>query len=211
MSDNVLVKGKSPEDNYELYNNLRVNSDGSIINRDFFYELSRGGLSNLSSVFKFGRLNNAGATEQVVWDYGGDYNFLTSAEPISMVSTSTNDNPTGTGARSVVIYGQDDDFNEISEVLIPNGTTPVISTNSYRRFYRALVLTSGTDSPVNDANEGDLTFTSTITTKVQGQIKARNGQTLMAVYTVPAGKTGYITGIGVSTSEGKFELVKAKL
>ena len=178
---------------------------------EFFLEIAKENIPGYGSVFKFGRNSDVTSTEEVVWDYGGDYTFLTSAEQISIVSTNANDNIAGTGARTLIVYGLDNDFNEQNETITLTGTTPVITTKSYRRFNRMLVLTSGSDSPTIDANEGTITATSVTTATVQAQILPRNGQTLMAVYTIPAGKTGYVTGIGLRTPEGKSILVKAKV
>lgn len=180
-------------------------------NSDFFLDVSKGDVEFHSSIFKFGR-SNVGSSEEVIWDGSGDYNFLSSAETLVVVSDDTDDNfyTSGLGARVVIVYGLDNDFNMIQEVVLLNGTTPVITSQSFRRTFRALVVSSGIDSPVSDANQGTISFTSSTSSSLQAQILPSNGQTLMAVYTVPACYDAYVTGVGASVGEGKSLLVKYK-
>ena len=109
------------------------------------------------------------------------------------------------------MFGLDSAYNEISELIAMKGTDTVVSANKYHRLFRAFVTTSGTNSTVSDANLGDISFTTATGDTLQAQIKSRNGQTLMSVYTVPAGKTAYVTGVGASIGQGKECLIKYKL
>lgn len=178
---------------------------------DFFLGISRGNVIGTTSEFKFARSSLISTTESVVWDGGGDYTWITTAEKLSIVSTSTNDTGAGTGARTLLVAGLDSDYNVQSEVLTLTGTTPVITELLYIRVYRALVVTSGTDSAAADANDGIITITGDSSSTVLARILAGNGQTLMSTYTVPAGKTAYITGATFSAGEGKQCTFKAKI
>ena len=182
------------------------------INREapFFLEVSRGRIEAHSSEFKFSRSTLVGAAESIVWDGGGNYTFLDNAEIMSVVSTSVEDAVGGTGASSIVIYGLDENKLPISEVLTMTGTTPKLTQLSYIRVYRMLALMSGTNDPINDANKGIITLSAPTAAVDLAIMQINNGQTLMSPYTIPAGYTGYITGVSFSAGQGKQCLFKAK-
>ncbi len=109
---------------------------------------------------------------------------MTSAVPLRVVSTDTSDNATdGVGARTVMLRGLDNDLMELNEVVSLNGTTPVYTTNSFRRIHRAYVLTAGSTG----WNEGDINVNEDTagSANLRLRITATLGQTLMAVYTIP--------------------------
>jgi len=82
-----------------------------------------------------------------------------------------------------------------------NGTSAVTTTGSFLRIFRARVVTAGSSG----RNEGTITIrdqdTSTTRALITNGATDGNGQTLMAVYTIPAGKTGYIININVSSAK----------
>ena len=160
-------------------------------------------LEEYDSEFKFGLNPAVGTTEEVIWDGGGNYTFLTSAETMDIVSTDADDTLGGTGAQTMIIYGLNTNWKETNQVIILDGTSIITTDTAFLRVFRAIVLTSGTNTPIGNANEGTITITSHITTTLQAQIGVNNGQTLMCVYTVPAGKTAYITGLALGVGQGK--------
>ena len=160
--------------------------------------------------FKFGQNALVGATEEVIWDAGGSYIFLTAAETMKVVSNEANDSIDGSGAHLVAIFGLNANYDETFQIISMDGVDTVQTDTAFLRVFRAVVLTSGTDSPTADANEGTITISASSTLTLQAQINPRNGQTLMCVYTVPRGKTAYITGISFGTGEGKECTFKGK-
>lgn len=188
------------------YGNLRTRPKG-----DFFLDISAGEVDGYGTQFKFGRNPSVGITEEVVWDNGGGYTFLTSAESMLLSSDSTEDNPSGGGAWNVVLTGLDSDFNEVTEVVVLDGTNAVETSNSFIRVYRAFVLQSGLALAVDDANLGTISVISSVSDVLQAQIRPNNGQTLMCVYTVPNGKVGYVTGLSLNVGQGKQCLFRAKV
>lgn len=194
----------------DCFEGLKEEGSGRLRTSDFFLNISRGSWEGISSQFKFGRNPDVSVTEEVIWDGGNGYVFLDAAETMSIVSTSADDTNGGDGAWNLILYGLDDDFNEIFETVTLAGLTPVITTNSYRRVYRAFILQSGIATATEDANIGDITITSTTTANIQAQITQHNGQTLMCVWTVPSGYTAYITGISLNVGQGKQCLFRAK-
>ena len=177
---------------------------------EFGLNVAMGKIPGLSTEFKFGRSVAVGTTESVIWDGGGNYTFLTVAEKMDVVSDDVNDDAVGTGARTIVVFGLDTNFEKIQELVIMDGTNIVTTNASFIRVFRVLVLTSGTNDPINDANKGNITITGHDSSILQAKILINNGQTLMGIYTVPAGKTAYVTGATLSCSQGKDCLFKAK-
>ena len=173
--------------------------------KGFFQDISLGYEPDFSSEFKFGENPDLGIIEEVIWNAGGNYPFLPNgtAERLSVVSTDVNDTNGGSGAWDLVIFGLDINGDPQSEVVILNGTTPVLTTNSYFRVNRGIVLHSGTATAVEDANQGVLTVSANVSGNLLAQIGIHDGQTTQAVYTVPRGFTAYATGISFNIGQGK--------
>lgn len=154
---------------------------------DYYMEVAQGNIPGHSKVNKFGH-NPAATTGDDVWGGGGAYAFYpTTGQPMEVVSTDGDDADGDTGARTIVVYGLDENWEEASETVILAGTTPVNLVNNYTRMFRTVVLTAGS----SETNEGNLIV------RIQGggtqaiYINANDGQTQHAIYTVPAGKTAY--------------------
>jgi hypothetical protein len=120
--------------------------------------------------------------------------FLTAAEYLSFVSTSAQDAPAGSGATSVYIDGLDGNYNRLSETIATNGTTAVQTVNKYLRVNK--ITTAGGGGQL--ANTGTITFTSVVTSKIQGVMKPNIGNIQQAVFTVPNGFSGIIKDIEYS-------------
>ena len=168
---------------------------------DFYLAVAKGDFTGYSKVSKFGR--NPGvksADYESIWDGSNLYPWPTAAETLSVVSDDADDTSAGTGARTVEIEGLDSSWNVLTETVTMNGLTPVITTGLFLRVYRARVVTAGSTG----TNEGTITMTNTTSSNVIAQISVDNsgfGQTLMAVYTIPAGKTGYLISVNGSSSK----------
>jgi len=147
----------------------------------FYLSVSKGLVAGHSYVHKFGANFDVDSitTPETIWTAGGVYPWssLTTAQTLYIISTSASD----TG--SITIQGLDADYNAIEETLAVTGTTAVTTANEFLRVYRM----------VYDGNVGDITarVSSGIGTVV-AQIDATYSQTLMAVYTVPAGHNAYL-------------------
>lgn len=184
----------------------------SMTAQDFFLEVARGNISGMSSVQKFGRNNDIdSAAEEDVWAGGGSRAYLSSAETMDVSSTSTNDDgsPGGTGARTMVIEGLDSSYDEISETVTLDGTTTVVTSNSYLRVHRCYIATAGSVG----TNDGDIMIDPTTSGSGSRQafIASGDGQTLISHYTIPNGKTGYMVGgqLSVAASPGSTGVKQA--
>jgi hypothetical protein len=154
-------------------------------------------------VRKFGYNPDIGvaATAVDITPYGNDYlpSSVVAAEDIDITSASgddDNDTPAGggTGARTIVIEGLDSDYKLQSETIALNGTADVNPTLDYIRIHRAYVATAGTGA----VNAGNITI-DVGGSNTMAQILANRGQTLQAVYTIPANYAGaYLCGFDAS-------------
>ena len=152
---------------------------------DVFLDIARGAISNSKIVHKFGAnfdIDQADDPESV-WTGGGLYPWasLSSAQTIYCVSTSASDTTT------LTLEGLDANYDEISETVTLTGLTAVTTTNQFLRVFRMTY---------DATNVGNIEARVTSATgTVVAQIDAGYAQTLMAVYTVPAGYTGYLVAL----------------
>ena len=163
----------------------------------FNLHVARGYVQGHTPFFKFGYNPTVSSTSETIWDGGGVYSYPTSAAQLGVVGTSTTD------SSEITVIGLDADYNEVTNIVTLNGTTTVTTSASYIRAYRAYV--SDDVEPVGNVSirhSGNLV----------AQITAGEGQTLMAVYTVPAGYTLYIGRGSISTAtEGTNQIVTGRL
>lgn len=149
---------------------------------------------------KYGRNTDVDTSaEEDVWIAGGTYSYLTTGELLSIVSTSTEDTNVGTGGRLCIVQGLDEDFEEIEELIMLTGTTPVVTTKKFFRNFRIAVLTAG----ATKRNVGTITTTGVDSGFKQAQINPLVAQTEQTHFTVPAGKTLLLLSVtaGVSKSD----------
>jgi hypothetical protein len=166
---------------------------------DFYLAVAKGDFTGYSNVSKFGINSTVGSGGfESIWEGSNAYPWPTAAATLSVVSASANDASGGTGARTVEIQGLDSSWNLLTETITMNGLTPVVTTGSFLRVFRARVVTAGSLK----SNAAQITMSSGGTTLAYITYDTIGmGQTLMAVYTIPNGKTGYIVNLNVSSSK----------
>lgn len=125
---------------------------------------------------------------------------------LAVSSSSVADTDAGTGARTISIYGLDNDFNPLQEIVTLNGQTKVVTTGLFRRVFELIVQSTGTGL----ANAGDIYVIKNGTdggyaagvpaVLTSGCIKAIAGDNfgLSGLYTVPYGKIMAMTTLGFS-------------
>lgn len=204
---NKSTQAYRPQDttNHEVV--MISDEDGNIINTFGAASnviISSGALQGYSVIHKFGRNPSVGGAPETIWMYGGKYVYLTSPSTIYAHSTDTEDSATGTGARTITVQGLDANYNLIEETI--TSRSGIASTNLFLRVFRAFVATAGTTT----TNEGNVLISTAangggVVLADIGLIGTGTtfglGQTQLALYTIPAGKTGYLTSwnIGVGS------------
>lgn len=174
--------------------------------------LARGIYPDHSNVIKYGRITIPTTdTQYDLWSGAAsgftEYPWFTAASTLEIASSSALDTDGGTGVRSVLVFGLDEDYNQINELVTLNGQTPVATTKSFLRTFRMY----GVDVGSLRTNAGNIwaqgssgTWSSGVpasNTYKQAVITTGRGQTEMAIYTVPAGYTGYLSFAAGSISK----------
>ena len=168
----------------------------------FDLNIAAGITTQLANVHKFGAVVTTSATYDTVWSFGGAYTFPSSAGIITVISTSNKDAPGQTGALTVRLEGLDANYNEVEEDFTLNGTVGVAGTVEFLRTHRAYVLTGNNDNN----NIGNINFTHSV--GVTCQIAAGMGQSQVAFYTIPAGKSGYLRSFAATMNKNQENTVR---
>jgi len=154
---------------------------------EFGIEVAKGNIPNHSHINKFGR-NTAidSSTTEEIWDGSATYVFPATALMTSISQTADQELMRGA---TIEVQFLDANWDEVVQDAVLNGTnttTVVILSTPLIRCYRMKVNANVVgDSPIrvhNTAENQDYAI-----------ISIGNNQTLVAVYMIPNGKTGYIT------------------
>jgi len=180
-------------------NNVNPITGGSTVDDiPFYLAVQQGKVPGYSMVNKFGYNGSIGSLAfETIWETGDDYPWQSTAVTVDVVSDDTNDDVAGTGARTLRIQGLDGSYNLAEETVDMDGTTTVTTTQTFLRVFRMSVETAGSSGN----NEGTITVTYTGGSDVAATITEGNGQTLMALYTIPAGYTGYLLSMNISSGK----------
>jgi hypothetical protein len=170
--------------------------------------VANGDATGICAVHKYGSVTIAGAdTWEDVWTQGGNHTFQSSAVTMGVSSASTDDDAAGTGARTLEIQGLDADYALQTETVTLDGQTKVESANKYLRVFRAKVLTAGSGGNnagklyIYDTSDSVVAGVPQTASKIVAVIEAEYGQTQMAIYTIPAGCTGFLVSRYISLSQ----------
>lgn len=187
-----------------LYGYKQADGKPRVSSMPYSYDISEGNVTGHTLFAKLGYNADVGATEEDIWTVGGQYAFPSTAMRMQIISTSPNDTAAGTGLQSIRISYLDNTYAALTETITLSGTTavPTVATNILR-VNAIRVVTAGT----NNIAAGDINCTNTTGTVTYRQISAGYTRGRGAIYTVPLGKTLYITTIHVAsgyTTAGKI-------
>jgi hypothetical protein len=145
---------------------------------DIKLNIARGLVKGTTHIHKFGAVPLMSKnTTGTIWDINDTLYPWSAFNTSSVLTVSATVAENG---HEVTLVGLDDNYNNLIETVVISGGSAT-TTNQFRRVFRA--FSSQTESNNIDIKVG-LT--------VVARILAGNSQTLMAVYTIPAGHTGYI-------------------
>jgi len=179
---------------------------------DYGLQIAKGEITGTTYVHKFGQAPDFDTAdgEITVWDGADDgstnamvYTYSSTADIGLMSSSAAGDGQT------VEVQGLLDDGTLSTQTFTLNGTTDVDLSATGTNFERVFRLknTGATDfaGDVYLRTDGSAQTGGVPDTANTVRLKARNGnnQTLMAIYTIPTGKTGYMTGFYASTEGAK--------
>lgn len=164
----------------------------------FELQVSRGQITGHYRLHKFGFNPLINNSEETIWDVGGIYAYPSSAAKMTATSTDgANDEDV-----QVTIQGLDADYNQLSETVTLNGSGTQETNSFFLRVFRAFI--EGSQEP-----SGTINITNTGTT--YARITLGDNQTLMCVWTVPAGYTAYLLQKDISClteSNNKFGTIR---
>ena len=159
----------------------------------FELQVSRGQIPGHSVLHKFGAVPSMSInTTGTIWDIDDTlypWSALTSAGTLTVDRASASD-----ADKVITIQGLDADYNQISENVTLTNATGNATTQSFIRVYRAFMHNGSA------ANVGNIDIK--ISTTIIARITASKAQTLMGVYTVPAGYSLYLTQSVMSVQSG---------
>ena len=157
-------------------------------------DIARGLFDNFSYVEKFGRNPTvASGAQEVIWDQSDAvYTYIVSASTLYISSSNTNDDQT------YEVQGLDANWNMQTVEVTLNGFNFVALSGTWRRVFRAKNI-SGTNSAGDVYISDDNTDVGADgipddATNIKAKVLAGNNQTNMAIYTIPFGFKGYLTG-----------------
>lgn len=165
-------------------------------NIPFGIPLALGKYTELQGVNKFGYNSAVGTSFATIWEGITPYPYITTPGTVTLVSSNTAADNGGT----VTVSGLDADWNQVSEQLIIGGASGVVN---FQRVYRMVMNNATTGT----SNVG--TVTASVTGVVRAYMNPGYSQSLMALYTIPAGYRGFI--LSFNASPGKQKEMEARL
>lgn len=160
-------------------------SSVNLSDANWLFQVGRGKIRGATLKSFTGYASAVGATFQPIWE-DGTYTFLTSAQKLTLKSTSNSDTDV-----SVFIDGLDANYNPVSETLVlTNGSTGVTTLSTYYRI-NGISLTRPPMSVgrISIGNATPLAF-----------IPPDTDRSAMTVYSVPAGYTFYLERVNAFCS-----------
>jgi hypothetical protein len=175
-----------------------------VIAQDYLQAVAEGDITGHVPWTKIGYNDTIGTTEETVWTNSTQYVFPAVAGQMEVVSSdNTQDKAGGTGALTVRVGYLKSDYSESSVTLTLNGTAAVATGVSHADIWRInsfRVMTTGT----NNSPVGNLTLRPAGGGTTYGYIRLGKTRARTAVFTVPLGKTLYVTSIAFSAVGTKY-------
>ena len=177
-------------------NSLRV------IAQPYEYAIAQGDIADHTPFYKLGYSPASSGSQTTLWSVGTEYVWPTVPMQMEAVSSdNTNDNVGGTGVLTMHLHYLDTNYVEQLEIITLTGTIPklTVATNIYRvNSWHANTTGTGKKAAGN-IDIRNLDHTTVYSRCNAGFTRSRN-----SCYTVPAGKTLYISDLtfaaGYSTS-----------
>jgi hypothetical protein len=156
----------------------------------FDVQVARGQIMGHSTLNIYGFQVAVTTTNIPVWEVAGAYVYPVSATVMHLASSvNTGADLSGT---TILIEGLDSAYNPITETVALTGTTVAVTTKEFLRI-NGMRVTAG-------APTGTITLKNVANNVTYAQINPSIGRAQMAIYTVPAGYTFYLSRIDAYTS-----------
>jgi hypothetical protein len=149
--------------------------------------------NDVKQVEKFGANHDVDTNSdpEDCWTQGGTYTFLTTATALYASSSSAADTV------SINVQGLDGDWNLQTKSVTLTGQTQALIPGTWLRVFRAYnesaTLLAGDVYIAGDAGAAITGGVPDVASLIKAKIDLGDGQTMMAIYTVPNGYTAYMT------------------
>jgi len=161
-------------------------------------DVALGRIAGVSSWTKFGYNSDVDTAVEVLAEFGGIYTPPSTASTLTVVSSSANDvSTTGTGARTLTVYGIDANRDSQIEVVSLNGTTNVVTTSTWLGINRVSVEVAGTLL----GNDGNISITATTGGATLATMPAGQGTSQQCIFHTFSGTTSLLESIYLSGSK----------
>jgi hypothetical protein len=196
-----VTQGTDPWNVTGNVNATIVGSPAVGLNKPFYLEVAQGLISGYTFDHRFGAVPSmSSGTIGTVWDIDDTiypWDALGSGSIVNIERNNAGDN-----GITVTVQGLDENYDFASEDIVITGTNQT-GSQLFTRVNRAFITGATTNIANIDIEAGAAGGTTV------ARISADYGQTQMAVYTIPAGKTGYIlhgtaTGSSDTDAEGRM-------
>ena len=170
------------------------------LHKDYNLEIAKGNIPGHTYVHKFGEAGDIDTADGFcdIWDGCSTISGITKITSYTYSSSADIDSLVSSGALDAVdieIQGLDSSWNLVSQEITLNGQTRVALDTDLIRVFRMknIGATALTGDVFCYVNGGGLTAGVQDTeADIRSIIQRGNEQTLMAIYTIPNGKTGYL-------------------
>lgn len=170
---------------------------GERTSRNVLLQSSAGVLVDVDTVHRFGITDSLQGNDQwqTIWPEAHRYPRILAAGKLSIVSSSVSDShPSGIGAQIVHLTGSDANGDELKDVVLMNGVTPVETNHDFVWLTHAQVIQMG--EPYG-TTQGVITITHQGTVKepdipIVGTIRNPYNRTTQAVCYIPRDYSGYL-------------------
>jgi hypothetical protein len=164
----------------------------TVNNAPWNVQVARGLVAGATSINLFGYNDSVTTAFIPLWENATQYTFPASALTMTLASTSTSDD---TNCK-VAISGLNASWAPITEVVTLNGTGNVTTSNQFLRINSMILTQPGT---------GQVSNIGTITAKNAGTIYGQINPTISRMqnswYSVPAGKTFYVSRVNAFSGD----------
>jgi hypothetical protein len=181
--------------------NIGASDSGNlrVTNAESGLAIAQGGVTGTTFIHKFGAAPLFNVIDGFVdiWD-GANSTLVTPSYQYTFSSTADIDSVSSTNAadtQQIEIQGLDTNWNMVTQTVTLTGQTPVTLSTPLLRAFR--MINVGTVDLLGEVylyiNGATVVGGApTLGTDIRAIINNGNNQTLMAIYTIPAGKTGYL-------------------
>ena len=164
--------------------------------KDAYINIAKGNVTGKTAYRSYGHNHSLAATNETVRSLSTTTEYLDKGANLEVFSTSANDDTSGTGIRTVRITGLDADWAYATEDITLAGEDTLTTVNEYIRVFGFSGVTCGSGGIAAD----EIYIENATNDTTLAAILVNKTRSYSAIFTVPLGKTFYLTQIYASTA-----------